>query len=118
MEDGVEIDDDEWEVLKLPPKMAVYEKMERIRMKMDMEEANAKQRWGRKKEDERADMTEDEKKINDDDDIRRRQIYDMEENTLDYAKLRVTDTGRHRRTVLPKERSVEEESVMEVRKNV
>merc|ERR1712030_88817 len=90
----------------------------RIRMKMDMEEANAKQRWGRKKEDERADMTEEEKKIDDEEDIRRRQIYDMEENTLDYAKLRVTDTGRNRRTVLPKERSVEEESLMEVRKNV
>ena len=44
VEAGVVIDDDEWEVLKLPPKMAVYEKMERIRMKMDMEEANAKQR--------------------------------------------------------------------------
>ena len=97
--------------------MAVYERLERGRMKMDMEEANAKQRWGRKKEDERRDLTEDEKKTAEEEDVRGRQVYDMEGNTLEFSKLRVTDTGRHRRTVLPKERSIEEESEFEVRKN-
>jgi hypothetical protein len=47
VEAGVTLDDDEWEVIRLPPKVAMYEKLDRMKMKMDMEEANAKQRWGR-----------------------------------------------------------------------
>ena len=82
-----------------------------------MEEANAKQRWGRMKEDEMVDLTENEKKTKDEEDVWGRQIYDMRGNVLEFSKMRVTDTGRHRRTVLPKERSVEEESEFEVRKN-
>ena len=78
---------------------------------------NTKQRWGRKKEDEQIDMNEDEKKTSEEEDVMGRQVYDMRENVLEFGKMRVTDTGRHRRTVLPKERSVEEESEFEVRKN-
>ena len=48
IEDGLKIDNDEWEVIKLPPKAAVFEKLEIVRMKCEAEIANCKQRWGRK----------------------------------------------------------------------
>ena len=52
-----------------------------------MEEANAKQRWGRKKEDEMKDMDEMERKEAEEEDVRNRQMYDMEGNVLDYGRM-------------------------------
>ena len=47
--DGVEVDEDEREVVKQHPKRAIYEKLEELKFKMDGEEVNCKQRWSIKK---------------------------------------------------------------------
>ena len=60
--DGVKIDSDEWALLRLPPKTAVFDKLTTLKAKCEFEEGNAKQRWGRKKEDEMRDYTEEERK--------------------------------------------------------
>ena len=47
--DGVNIDEDEWSVIKQPPKKAIFERLELMRMKMDSNECHCKVRWGREK---------------------------------------------------------------------
>ena len=114
--DGVKVDSDEWALLRLPPKNAVFDKLTTLKAKCEFEEGNAKQRWGRKKEEEMMDYTEEERKEKDD--IDSRQIFNIEENIRNQMNMRVTDTKFNRRTVLPKERNIEEESMVEFRKNL
>ena len=62
------------------------------------------------------DYTEEERKEKDN--IDSRQIFNIEENIRNQMNMRVTDTKFNRRTVLPKERNIEEESMVEFRKNL
>ena len=115
--EDVSVDDDEWALLKLPPKKAVYERLELMRIKMDAAEVNMKQRWERKRARKMEDLTEEERRVIEEEDIEARQVYSKIWDVLDFRKMRVTDTGRHRRTVLSEELTVEEEASMEVRRN-
>ena len=116
--EGVVLDDDEWEVIKQPPKKAIYERLELMRMNMDAAEGNTKQRWSRQKEKETADLSELEKKQEEEMDIEGRQVYSKIENLMDYRRMRITDTGKHRRTYMAKELTVEEEAKLEVQRNM
>ena len=63
-------------------------------------------------------MSEDERKTAEEDDIEARQVNSIIDDLMDLRKMRATDTMRHRRTILAKKRCIEEESTIEVKKNM
>ena len=87
-------------------------------MKMDAEEGNTKQRLDRWGEKEMEDLDEEEKEAKKKEDMRLRMMWEPEREALDMRKIRTSDTRYNRRMYFPKELSIEEESVIEVRKNV
>ena len=51
-------------------------------------------------------------------DIEGRQVYSKNENLMDYRRMQITDTAKHRRTYMAKELTVEEEAKLEVQRNM
>ena len=113
---NVRLDEDEKAVLGLPPAYALYEKLSKLRFKCDTEETNCKRRYGRRKLDDEKDLSEDEKKTKDEDDLRARTVHEVGSGSCNFGKRRATDYKRNKRIKLPRAKCVGEESELEVTK--
>ena len=96
---GVQLTKDEEKVLCLPPKFAVYEKIDLISCEAQIEKGLAKLRWSvlRKADDETGDAGEREVEREEE----RAWPFDMENGTFDLRYLRPTDLPFNKRVCLP-----------------
>ena len=115
----VGLDVDEKAILIKHPKFAVFGKIDRTKMREEMEATCAKIRWERringtgKEENEDVETEEEEEdKI----ELELREIFNPEEGSLDMTKRLVTDTKTNQRIFLPGPRPAKEEAELLVRR--
>merc|ERR1712015_153609 len=85
---GVELDQDKISILKLPPKFAIYEKLNATEMKSDTEQAACKIRFNRRQEDKEVDLDEDEVKMKREEELEGRKVYDMKNKRVNFGNMR------------------------------
>ena len=93
---GVQLKKNEYHILSLPPKFALYEEVNIDRCEAEIEKGMAKLRWNRRKEEEK------EKR-------EREWAYDSERNTMNFRNLRPTEMRYNKRVFLPSKMAEEEE---------
>ena len=117
----VQLSDEEMEVLKLPPKFAILDKLDDELAEVELQACSSKHRWEASKleEEDLVDMTDAEKERFDKEmeiiEAKARQMYCPETNTIDMAKLKATDVKTNTRITLPKPGSTMTEAMIAVR---
>ena len=115
------LDDDELNVLRLPPKMATFEPVKVNAIKVALEVANTKSRTDRRQRDfheNGVEVTESkapkskEEVINE---HKHREVYDHEEKVISFANMIPSDVKSNPKLILPKPRSVREEVELKTR---
>ena len=115
---GVQIDNDEEEALSLPPSFGIYQKINKDKCKIDVEESLNKLRWninfGRveRKEDENGI----EIKINEN--ITKKEFFDKEESTFNINRLKATSLPYNHQVSLPLYIGEEEETFKKFKDSV
>ena len=85
-------------------------------MVCDVEETSAKRRYARRNRDEERDLSEDEKRTNEVDDLNSRTVHRIGSCRVDFGKVRATDYRHNRRIKMPKARGATEEAELAVSK--
>ena len=119
----VDIDEDEAALLRKHPKFAMYDKIDIMKMKEEMEIACVKIRWDRRNngycEEEEGKLTVG--REDDDEDIvalKSKEICDPEINVFDMRKRVATDVKTNQRVYLPGPRPAKEEAELMVRRGI
>ena len=112
----VTVDDEEMSVLRLPPEFAVLDKLREEDFMHETEMAMTKIRWEKMKELEEEDNIVEKEEINEEEEAKKRQIFDPIEKVIDMRKRRVTDMKENSRVILPKPLSAYEEAKIAVRR--
>ena len=108
---GVEITENMSEVLKINPNMMTFEKVEPLKIEMEIEKSFFKARYDfMSRNEDAADDDNDEDDENED--INQTETLNLEEKSVNYSKLRVTNLPTCSSLVVPKPGPVREESVM------
>ena len=112
----VELDEQELDALKLPPKTAVYSKIKMKDIRLQEDICSNKQRWGRigMLRDMKGTLIVEEEEVKTDEQIleenKYRETYDPDTKTIDFRKVRATDVKNNPRVCLPPARPVREEA--------
>ena len=120
--DDLTIDDDEREVLEMPPKFACFNLLSEEGFEVDVEICGAKHRWEMRNKDDEVSEEEVEQaeppllELLEVLDAQSRQVFDPEEGNLDMRKRKATDVKHNTRVGLPKALKPSEEAMIEVRK--
>ena len=120
----VNLDSEELEVLGLPPKFAMFEKLSEEDFEVDTEICFSKYRWDKhqdegtnnENDDEETKVTEDEQELMDQWEAASRQTYDPVTNVFDHRNKRATDVKHNTRVYLPKALDTKLEAGIEVRR--
>ena len=120
--DEIELDSDEIEALKLPPKTAKLDKLSEENFRTEVEASLAKYRWAKKEEIDSEDVndgeeiTEEEKEMYEQVDAESRQIYNPASKSMDYRKKRATDLKENTKVYLPRPLPTQQEAFAAVRR--
>ena len=118
----IELDEDELEVLGLPPDFTVYSRLKEEEFMVETEMAMTKLRWEKRKLleeqiDGEIEISDIEKEAMEISEAKSRSIFDPIEKTLDLRKRRVTDLKENSRVHLPRPLPAIEEAKIEIRRN-
>ena len=132
---GIELTQEEKNILKLPPKFSILDKLDKEEMELQIETANAKLRYNRADDNEnidnkmtREDIKEEEKGRYDEDDEKSKkeimrmdaestEVYNRVTKTVNVTKLRSTNVTNNKKVVLPKSLHPIREAEIQIRKN-
>ena len=96
---GCSTDEKEKKILSLPPKFAVYDKVNTVECEAEIEKGLAKLRWTKRKQFEGDKNQQDENKEPEGE--TKGTVYDFESNTFDFSNMRATDLPFNKRVHLP-----------------
>ena len=123
-----DLDNDELEVLKLPPKFCILEELDDETFELEIERMNAKLRYDgmgksledlieeRKPDSEKDEETRRVEEIGTELELETRRVFDRKTKEVDMKKLRATDMKNNTCVILPKPLIPKVESEMSVRK--
>ena len=119
--DDIILDGEEKEVLKLPPKMAILQRLYEEDFRTDVEVSLAKYRYSKKEETDteiatEVEVSEEEKEVFDLIEAEARQTYNPSGNNLDLRKKRVTDLKENSKVHLPKPLPTQQEAFVAIRR--
>ena len=118
----VSLDDDELNILRKPPKFAMFGKVEMFSIRQEIQIANTKLRWHRREhgygEDEEEKEETEESKIAEKMELQSRETFDPVQKQFDFRKKRATDVKTNQRIYLPEPRPLNEEAELSVRNDI
>ena len=111
--DNIELDEDEKAAMRLHPNYMLYDKIDEVKVEVEIEKALAKARYSmmNKKETDNTNDTTDEN--NSDEQENEYEVFSMEEKAAKYANFRVTDLPSVQRLYPPKPATISKEVAMQ-----
>ena len=111
--DNIELDEDEKAAMRLHPNYMLYDKIDEVKVEVEIEKALAKARYSmmNKQESDNTNDTTDEN--NSDEQENEYEVFSMEEKAAKYANFRVTDLPSVQRLYPPKPATISKEVAMQ-----